>query len=269
MVCIQKEKSALDETDFYLNSRTDIVLGSLAKDPENISSLEGGKGFAQAGRQRQRKKTVCGMGARIGRHLQESFLALRVDRFGRAAGKGMRLVLLDERRAGFFKDHVGADPGIAAFAMALPGVAAAKEARPKAAVERTLSSPTSVISSTAKVPPGSTTLYISGTTPSPPDPAKPDELGDTRAQTLSILTKMKAQLEGMGWSMGDVVKMTVFLVAPTPGGRMDSAAMNDVFKTFFGTAEQPNRPTRSTIQIAALGRPTMYVEIEAIAAKAP
>jgi enamine deaminase RidA (YjgF/YER057c/UK114 family) len=113
------------------------------------------------------------------------------------------------------------------------------------------------------------TVYISGTTPSPPDPAKPEELGDTRAQTLSILTKMKAQLESMGMGMGDIVKMTVFLVAPTPGGRMDSAAMNDVFKTFFGTTEQPNKPTRSTIQIAALGRPTMYVEIEAIAAKAP
>jgi enamine deaminase RidA (YjgF/YER057c/UK114 family) len=45
--------------------------------------------------------------------------------------------------------------------------------------------------------------------------------------------------------------------------------MNEVFRTFFGTAEQPNRPTRSTIQIAALGRPGMLVEIEAIAAEAP
>ena len=126
-----------------------------------------------------------------------------------------------------------------------------------------------MLSSHATVPACMKLVFISGTTPSPPDPAKPEELGDTRAQTLSILTKMKAQLEGMGMTMGDIVKMTVFLVAPTPGGRMDSAAMNDVFKTFFGTPEQPNKPTRSTIQIAALGRPTMYVEIEAIAAKAP
>jgi 2-iminobutanoate/2-iminopropanoate deaminase len=138
------------------------------------------------------------------------------------------------------------------------------------AVERAVSSPTAVISSSATVPPGTTLYFISGTTPSPPDPAKPDELGDTRAQTLSVLSKMKTQLEGMGLSMGDVVKMTVFLVGvPENGGRMDSAAMNEVFRTFFGTAEQPNRPTRSTIQIAALGRPGMLVEIEAIAAKAP
>jgi len=136
-------------------------------------------------------------------------------------------------------------------------------------VQRTVGSPTAVISSSATVPPGTTLYFISGTTPSPPDPAKPEELGDTRAQTLSVLTKMKAQLETLGLGMGDVVKMTVFLVGvPENGGRMDSAAMNEVFKTFFGTAEQPNRPTRSTIQVAALGRPTMYVEIEAIAAKA-
>lgn len=159
----------------------------------------------------------------------------------------------------------------AAFAAAVALPAAAQAAAPKAkpVVERTSSNPAAVISSTATVPADMKLVFISGTTPSPLDPAKPDDFGDTRAQTLSILTKMKAQLEGMGMTMGDIVKMTVFLVSPTPGGRMDSAAMNDVFKTFFGTPEQPNKPTRSTIQIAALGRPTMYVEIEAVAAKAP
>lgn len=137
-------------------------------------------------------------------------------------------------------------------------------------VTRTYGSPTAVIAGTATVPPGSKLVFVSGTTPSPPDPAKPDDLGDTRAQTLSVLTKIKTTLEGMGLGMGDVVKMTVFLVGvPENGGRMDSAAMNEVFRTFFGTAEQPNRPTRSTIQIAALGRPNMYVEIEAIAAAKP
>ena len=137
-------------------------------------------------------------------------------------------------------------------------------------IERTVASPTATISSSASLPPGSRIVFISGTTPSPLDPADPENLGDTRQQTVSVLTKIKAQLEAQGMGMGDVVKMTVFLVGvPENGGRMDSAAMNEVFKTFFGTAEQPNRPTRSTIQVAALGRPTMYVEIEAIAATAP
>jgi 2-iminobutanoate/2-iminopropanoate deaminase len=146
----------------------------------------------------------------------------------------------------------------------------ARPAPGKPQVERTKNTPAAIISSSATVPPGSKLIFISGTTPSPIDPAKPEELGDTRAQTLSVLTKIKTQLESMGLGMGDVVKMTVFLVGvPEREGKMDSPAMNDVFKTFFNTPEQPNAPTRSTIQVAALGRPTMYVEIEAIAAKAP
>lgn len=157
------------------------------------------------------------------------------------------------------------------IAIGLAVGAANAQAQPaKPAVERTSANPTGTIASTAMVPGGMNLYFISGTTPSPADPAKPEELGDTRAQTLSVLTKIKTQLEALGLGMGDVVKMTVFLVGtPETGGRMDSAAMNDVFRTFFGTAEQPNKPTRSTIQVAALGRPTMYVEIEAIAAKAP
>lgn len=138
------------------------------------------------------------------------------------------------------------------------------------AVTRTYNSPTAVIAGTASVAAGSKIVFISGTTPAPLDPAVPENLGDTRQQTLSVLTKMQAQLAELGMDMGDVVKMTVFLVGvPELEGKMDSAAMNEVFRTFFGTAEQPNRPTRSTIQIAALGRPGMYVEIEAIAAVAP
>jgi 2-iminobutanoate/2-iminopropanoate deaminase len=111
---------------------------------------------------------------------------------------------------------------------------------------------------------------LSGSTGSPPDPAKPEEFGDTATQTKSILTKMKATLEGMGLTMGDVVKMNVFLVGvPENGGHMDSNGMNSVFKTFFGSPDQPNRPVRTTVQVAQLGRPSTLVEIEAIAAKAP
>lgn len=162
---------------------------------------------------------------------------------------------------------------IADAALALAGLLAAPAAEAKAkapppAVERT-GKAEAVISSTALIPPGSRILYLSGSTASPPDPTKPDELGDTAAQTQSILTKMKAQLEAMGWSLGDIVKMNVFLVAALPGARMDSAGMNGVFKTFFGTADQPNKPTRTTVQVFALGRPNVLVEIEAIAAKAP
>lgn len=148
------------------------------------------------------------------------------------------------------------------------GCATAQDAAP--AIERVYGSPTARIASLAMVPPGSEIIFVSGTVPAPLDPANPDDMGDTRQQTLSVLNRIKASLESQGYGMGDIVKMTVFLVGvPELDGRMDSAAMNEVFTTFFGTAEQPNRPTRSTIQIAALGRPAMYVEIEAIAAVAP
>ena len=162
-------------------------------------------------------------------------------------------------------------PMVAAAAAILLASAgqAATPAKAKPTITRVVGSPTAVISSSVDIPAGSRIIMLSGSTASPIDPAKPDDFGDTATQTKSILTKMKATLEGMGLSMGDIVKMNVFLVAPTPGGRMDSAGMNDVFKTFFGTPEQPNRPARSTVQVAALGRPTTLVEIEGMVAKAP
>ncbi len=133
--------------------------------------------------------------------------------------------------------------------------------------------PGAMIASAAIIPPGSTLYYLSGSTGAPIDPKdmeSPDAFGDTEAQTLSIFTKMKAQLAELGLTMGDVVKLTVFLVGdPKLGGKMDRDGMTRSYKKFFGTADQPNLPTRSAFQIAGLGRPQQLVEIEAIAAKAP
>jgi enamine deaminase RidA (YjgF/YER057c/UK114 family) len=41
------------------------------------------------------------------------------------------------------------------------------------------------------------------------------------------------------------------------------------YTKFFGTAEQPNKPARSAVQVAALVAPGALVEIEVIAAKPP
>ena len=43
--------------------------------------------------------------------------------------------------------------------------------------------------------------------------------------------------------------------------------MNDAYKQFFGTKEQPNKPVRATIQAAALVVPNALVEIEVVAVK--
>ncbi|RVT94684.1 RidA family protein [Sphingomonas crocodyli] len=131
--------------------------------------------------------------------------------------------------------------------------------------------PNAMIAGSVTVPAGTKLYFLSGSTGSPIDPKvtdTPDAFGDTKAQTLSILTKLKAQLAELGLGMGDIVKLTVFLVGdPAKGGKMDREGMTESYKQFFGTAEQPNVPARSTVQVAALGRPQTLVEIEAVAAK--
>jgi enamine deaminase RidA (YjgF/YER057c/UK114 family) len=160
----------------------------------------------------------------------------------------------------------------AAFLLAAMATVSAVGSASAATVEHK-QAPGAMIASAAIIPPGSTLYYLSGATGAPIDPKdveSPDAFGDTEAQSLSIFTKMKAQLADMGLTMGDVVKLTVFLVGdPKQGGKMDRDGMTRAYKTFFGTADQPNLPTRSAFQIAGLARPQQLVEIEAIAAKAP
>jgi len=68
--------------------------------------------------------------------------------------------------------------------------------------------------------------------------------------------------------MGDVVMMHVYMAGdPANGGKLDFAGMNAAFGQFFGTKEQPNKPARSAMQVAALVVPGPLLEIEVIAAK--
>jgi enamine deaminase RidA (YjgF/YER057c/UK114 family) len=133
-----------------------------------------------------------------------------------------------------------------------------------------LGAPTSAIASATAVPAGYRTLYVSGQTPTPVKPGPPAEFGDTKTQTLSVLGKIRDILVSQGMDMGDVVMMRDYLVGdPAKGGQMDFAGMMEAYKTFFGTAAQPNKPARVTVQVAALVAPGMLSEIEVQAAKAP
>lgn len=117
------------------------------------------------------------------------------------------------------------------------------------------------------------TLYVAGQMASPVTPADaakgtPASYGDTKAQTMSVLTKIQSILKDQGLTMGDVVQMTVFLAGdPASGGKMDFAGMNDTYSKFFGTAEQPNRPTRAAVQVAGLAASWGLVEIVVVAAR--
>jgi len=115
-------------------------------------------------------------------------------------------------------------------------------------------------------------VFLSGATPLPADPtAEIGErayYGDTRTQTLSVFNRIKENLESKGLDMGDIIKLTVFLVGdPDNGDFMDRDGFTEAYLQFFGTAEQPNLPARSAFQIASLSRPLMFVEIEAIAVR--
>ncbi|MBU6266526.1 MAG: endonuclease [Sphingomonadales bacterium] len=146
----------------------------------------------------------------------------------------------------------------------------------EAQVTRIKRNPQALILDAARVSAGTDMLYISGQLPSPVDPARPvadvksiDDIGDSKTQTISVLGKIKAILATQGMTMGDLVKLTLF-IAPDPKlGKLDFAGVNDGFRQFFGTAENPNTVARSAFQVGALVGPYYLIEIEAIAAKKP
>ena len=118
----------------------------------------------------------------------------------------------------------------------------------------------SPIAKIVTVPAGATTYYLSGM-------LAPAAEGDTKTQTIGALTEIKKALATQNLDMGDVVMMHVYLVGdPAKDGKMDFAGMMEGYKQFFGTKEQPNKPSRSTVQVSALAGPGYLVEIEVIAA---
>jgi 2-iminobutanoate/2-iminopropanoate deaminase len=141
-----------------------------------------------------------------------------------------------------------------------------------APIVRHTNPPPAIILGGVTIPPGAEIVLLSGQLASPIDPAKTDSIeafGDTKTQTISTFNKIKAALAKLGYSMSDVVKLTVFVTADPKLGKMDFAGFNAGYREFFGTAENPNLVARSTVQVAGLVSPNFLIEIEAIAAKAP
>jgi enamine deaminase RidA (YjgF/YER057c/UK114 family) len=141
-----------------------------------------------------------------------------------------------------------------------------------AGVERLTSPAPAIILKGVIVPAGYETFYLSGQLADPIDPAKKetmDDFGDTKTQTVSVLTKIKALLATKGYTMGDVVKMQAFLAADPKLGKIDFMGFNAGFKEFFASADNPSTVARSTFQVANLVAPTFLVELEVTAVKAP
>lgn len=157
-------------------------------------------------------------------------------------------------------------PLIFCLALGAAGAAQAQEVR-------RVGAPQSPIMGSVELPPASRIVYVSGTVPDVADRAAPQgsaqRYGDTAAQTRSVLRRIEAQLGEHGMTLGDVVMMRVFLVRPQGAQAMDFAGMMTAYREFFGTAAQPNRPARSTMEVAGLVDPGWLVEIEVTAARAP
>jgi enamine deaminase RidA (YjgF/YER057c/UK114 family) len=118
------------------------------------------------------------------------------------------------------------------------------------------------------------TLYVSGQVP---DPVTPSDAAkktpavyapDTRTQSENVFRKIENILKEQGLGMRDVVMMHVYLVGdPAMGNKMDFAGMMASYTKFFGSPEQPNKPARSTVQVASLVAAGALVEIEVIAVR--
>ena len=128
------------------------------------------------------------------------------------------------------------------------------------------------IAMAVEVPPGATTVMVSGMVPPVADAAAARNslasFGDTRTQTAGVLSRIEASLKSIGLSLGDVVRMQVFLVGdPAKGGKMDFDGFMAAYTEQFGTPAQPNLPARSVMQVAGLVNPGWLVEIEVTAAR--
>jgi enamine deaminase RidA (YjgF/YER057c/UK114 family) len=159
----------------------------------------------------------------------------------------------------------------AALALSLPLTALAAPAHFTSIVRHKIPDSDFPIAQAVTLPPGTTIHFISGQVPpvvdKAADPNSSAAFGDTKTQTVGVLTKIREILQGMGLAMGDVVKMQVFLVGdPNKNGRADVAGFMAGYTQFFGGA-QPNLPARAVVQVAGLSNPGWFVEIEVVAAK--
>jgi 2-iminobutanoate/2-iminopropanoate deaminase len=96
-------------------------------------------------------------------------------------------------------------------------------------------------------------LFVAGQGPADPKTGQMAEGIET--QTRQTLTNIRGIVEASGFSMRDVVKVSIFL-----NNMDDFKKVNEIYKTFF--SEDP--PARTTVE-AKLPTQGMLVEIDAIA----
>jgi enamine deaminase RidA (YjgF/YER057c/UK114 family) len=118
----------------------------------------------------------------------------------------------------------------------------------------TVAAPFGPYSHAMEVPGGSRLLYISGEIGVQPDGVVPEGI---EAQAEVLWRNLTAILDDAGMGIGDLVKITTFLVNVE-----DAAAAGAARAKYFGDA----RPGSATVIVKALLQPSWLIEIEAVAA---
>ncbi|HVS15117.1 MAG TPA: RidA family protein [Thermoanaerobaculia bacterium] len=130
--------------------------------------------------------------------------------------------------------------------------------------------PSSPISGGVVIPANRAYVWTSGTVPGVADAEAPRDsrarYGDTYTQSASVLSRIAGQLAEQGLTMRDVVYIRAYLVPdPEKDGRIDMDGWSKAFGEVFGTEQNPTKPARSTVGVAALVVPQWLIEIEAFA----
>lgn len=131
-------------------------------------------------------------------------------------------------------------------------------------------SPSSPISSGAVVPAGKQLLWTSGVTAGVADSTAAEgsyaRFGDTKTQAINILKSLEKAVKAQGLTFKDVLMLRIYV---TPdhfkGNKHDYQGWFDAYAQYFGTKENPTKPTRSTLGIMALTHPDKFIEIELVA----
>ena len=137
--------------------------------------------------------------------------------------------------------------------MALPGRIAAQQREVVSLPGAPAPNPNAVLSNAIKI---GNQIWVSGQLGT----TQGDTVGNIEKETGAALDKIKNTLQAGGFDMKDVVAVQVYLV-----DIKDFQKMNGVYRTYF----TDTKPTRTTVQVAALASPTARVEITATAVKTP
>jgi len=102
---------------------------------------------------------------------------------------------------------------------------------------------------------GDTVVYISGQT-ARDEKANIVGTGDVRKQAERVFENLRVAVEAAGGSMGDVAKITTYVVDLKPDDRL---WIGEMVKKHF-----PKPPAHTLIGISALAVPELLIEVEAV-----